>query len=251
MEEQLQQIIDYKRTEIKKAKEAVELQMLLALGGERLNRKTRSLREALSVSPHGFIADFKRKSPPTEGFRSNVSITEMVADYEKREVAACSIPTDYALFGGSWSDLKKARQQTHLPLLHNDLFLDTYQLFQSKIMGADAIVLRASALTPDECQILTDTAHCLQLEVLLLIEEESTLSYINNNIDMVGLSGHPTELLQNETFSSLFTACPLQDSTPLLICMCETIHPLELSSLRAMGFQGVLTNPTKDSNQII
>ena len=63
----LQDIIANKRIEVARQKQAVSLQTLLALGSDRMERDTRSMRAALESSPSGIISEFKRKSPPRAG----------------------------------------------------------------------------------------------------------------------------------------------------------------------------------------
>lgn len=75
-----------------------------------------------------------------------------------------------------------------LPILRKDFIIDEYQLYQARIVGADAILLIAAALKKEQCKALALKAHELELEVLLEIHNEQELEYIDENIDMVGVN---------------------------------------------------------------
>lgn len=74
------------------------------------------------------------------------------------------------------------------PYLRKDFIIDEYQLYQARIIGADAILLIAAALKREQCNALAVKAHELELEVLLEIHNEQELEYVNENIDMVGVN---------------------------------------------------------------
>lgn len=188
MKDILQTIIAHKRLEVQRQKAAVSLQTLLGLGSDRLERNTVSMRKALASSSSGIIAEFKRKSPSKGWLHPGADVADIVPAYEKGGAAACSILTDSAFFGGSLGDLQQARRLVNLPLLRKDFIIDTYQLFQARVMGADAVLLIAAALSKEECRILAETAHTLQLEVLLEVHTEEELEYVNEHIDMLGVN---------------------------------------------------------------
>lgn len=188
MKDILQTIIAHKRLEVQRQKAAVSLHTLLGLGSDRLERNTISMRKALAASSSGIIAEFKRKSPSKGWLHPGADVADIVPAYEKGGAAACSILTDSAFFGGSLGDLQRARRLVKLPLLRKDFIIDTYQLFQARVMGADAVLLIAAALSKEECRILAETAHTLQLEVLLEVHTEEELDYVNEHIDMLGVN---------------------------------------------------------------
>lgn len=77
------------------------------------------------------------------------TIADVIPAYEKAGASACSVLTDPQFFGGSLGDLCQAREQVSLPLLRKDFIIDEYQLYQARVMGADAVLLIAACLTPD------------------------------------------------------------------------------------------------------
>lgn len=103
----LQDIIANKRIEVARQKQAVSLQTLLALGSDRMERDTRSMRAALESSPSGIIAEFKRKSPSKGWLHPGANIADVVPAYEAGGASACSILTDGDFFGGSLGDLQR------------------------------------------------------------------------------------------------------------------------------------------------
>lgn len=103
----LQDIIANKRIEVARQKQAVSLQTLLALGSDRMERDTRSMRVALESSPSGIIAEFKRKSPSKGWLHPGANIADVVPAYEAGGASACSILTDGYFFGGSLGDLQR------------------------------------------------------------------------------------------------------------------------------------------------
>ena len=240
----LQDIIANKRVEVERQKAAVSLRTLLSLGGDRLERPTRSMREALASSPYGIIAEFKRKSPSKGWLHPHAEVADVVPAYEAGGASACSILTDGKFFGGSLGDLRKARHLADLPLLRKDFIIDTYQLFQAKVMGADAVLLIAAALTREECRVLTDTAHGLNLEVLLEIHSEKELDYVDESTDMLGVNNRHLGTFHTDVENSVRLANQLRGLGPLLVSESGIAHTDTVRQLRAAGFQGFLIGET-------
>lgn len=263
MKDILQTIIANKRIEVERQKAAVSLQTLLGLGSDRLERNTLSMRKALAVSPSGIIAEFKRKSPSKGWLHRGADVTDIVPAYEKGGAAACSILTDSVFFGGSLGDLQRARKQVGLPLLRKDFIIDTYQLFQARVMGADAVLLIAAALSKEECRILAETAHTLQLEVLLEIHTEEELEYVNEHVDMLGVNNRNLGSFHTDVANSFRLAEALARQTneasgadrtgidgkdtsasPLFVSESGLSDGNTIKQLREAGFRGFLIGET-------
>lgn len=250
MKDILQDIIANKRIEVERQKQAVQLRTLLALGGERLERITYSMRASLAASSSGIIAEFKRKSPSKGWLHPDAAIEEVVPEYEQAGASACSILTDSQFFGGSLGDLCQARKRVNLPLLRKDFIIDEYQLYQARVMGADAVLLIAACLTPDQCLELAELAHTLQLETLLEVHREEELEYLNPHIDMLGVNNRNLGTFHTDVQNSFHMAEKMQTVakekgfSPLLISESGISDTATVSSLRKVGFRGFLIGET-------
>lgn len=250
MKDILQDIIANKRIEVERQKQAVRLQTLLALGGDRLERPTHSMRASLAASSSGIIAEFKRKSPSKGWLHPDAAIADIIPAYRKAGASACSVLTDSQFFGGSLGDLCQARKLADLPLLRKDFIIDEYQLYQARVMGADAVLLIAACLTPAQCLELAELAHTLQLETLLEVHSEAELDYLNPHIDMLGVNNRNLGTFHTDVENSFHMAEKMQQITeeknlsPLLISESGISDPAIVSSLRQAGFRGFLIGET-------
>ncbi len=248
MQDILNSIIAAKRLEVERHKRAVSLDLLLAMGSERLEHDTRSMRTALAASSTGIIAEFKRKSPSKGWLYPEAAVADIVRAYEQAGASACSILTDGPFFGGSLGDLQKARQAVSLPLLRKDFIIDPYQLYQSRVMGADAILLIAACLTPRQCLELAETARQLQLEVILEIHHESELAHLNPFVDMLGVNNRNLGTFQTDVQNSFRLIGQMQAAVsgipPLFIAESGLTDPATVSGLRAAGYRGFLIGET-------
>ena len=178
-------------------------------------------------------------------------ISDIIPAYQANGAAACSILTDELFFGGSLGDLKKARRQTSLPLLRKDFILESYQLFQAKAMGADAVLLIAAVLNPEDCEILASTAHTLGMEVLLEIHRAEELECLNPYVDMLGINNRNLGSFDTQVNHSLDLLPAVQaylekekECTPLLITESGIHNPNDVIRLRQEGFRGFLIGET-------
>lgn len=250
MKDILQDIIANKRVEVDRQKQAVKLQTLLALGGERLERPTYSMRASLAASPSGIIAEFKRKSPSKGWLHPDAAIAKVIPAYKGAGASACSILTDSQFFGGSLGDLCQARKLADIPLLRKDFIIDEYQLYQARVMGADAVLLIAACLTPDQCLELAELAHTLQLETLLEIHSEAELDYLNPHIDMLGVNNRNLGTFHTDVENSFRLAEKMQerirtkDVSPLLVSESGISDTATVGRLRKAGFRGFLIGET-------
>lgn len=250
MKDILQEIVANKRVEVEHQKRAVSLRTLLALGGERLERETHSMRASLSASPSGIIAEFKRKSPSKGWLHPDVAAKDVVTAYEKAGAAACSVLTDAQFFGGSIGDLCAARRCVSLPLLRKDFIIDEYQIYQARVMGADAVLLIAACLTPAQCSVLAELAHSLCLETLLEIHSEAEIEHLNPHIDMLGVNNRNLGTFHTDTENSFRLAERIQeaaggkDLAPLLVSESGISDVETVARLRKAGFRGFLIGET-------
>lgn len=243
MKDILQDIIANKRIEVARQEEAISLQTLVSMGSTRLDLPTRSMRAALAASKAGIIAEFKRKSPSKGWLHPEANVREVLPAYELAGASACSVLTDSLFFGGSLGDLATARKVVDLPLLRKDFIINSYQLYQARVMGADAVLLIAACLTPAECLSLAETAHSLQLEVLLEVHSLQELDHLNPHVDMVGVNNRNLGSFHTDVENS-FRLAELLPKEVLKVSESGIADPQLIARLRKVGYRGFLIGET-------
>jgi len=123
------------------------------------------------------IAEIKRRSPSKGDLAPDLDPEEYAEGYEEGGATCLSVLTDREFFGGSVADLQAAREvTTEIPVLRKDFTIDADQVYESRGIGADAVLLIAAAV-PDDVLLrdLHDLAHELELDVLVEVHDEPEL----------------------------------------------------------------------------
>jgi indole-3-glycerol phosphate synthase len=169
----LDRIVEATRDEVERRQETLPLAQLEAALAER--PEPRPFHEALTRTGVSLIAEHKRRSPSAGTIREGADVASVAQAYERGGAAALSILTEQSHFAGSLDDLRAARASTHLPVLRKDFIVGEYQLYESVVAGADAILLIVAALEPAELQALHREARALDLDVLVEVHDEEEL----------------------------------------------------------------------------
>lgn len=241
MKDILSEIIANKRFEVDLQKQAISIEQLQE--GITEISPAHSMKQALIASTSGIIAEFKRRSPSKGWIQQDARPEEVVPAYATAGAAALSILTDEKFFGGSLKDIRTARPLVQIPILRKDFIIDEYQLYQAKIVGADAVLLIAAALEQDKCNELAEKAHSLGMEVLLEIHSTEEISYINKGVDMIGINNRNLGTFFTDVENSFRLAGQLpQDS--VLVSESGISDPETVKRLRKAGFRGFLIGET-------
>lgn len=118
--------------------------------------------------PIHLIAEVKRASPSAGIIRKNFQPAEVAKIYQNHGAACISVLTDESYFQGHLDHLEEVRSAVQIPVLRKDFILDTYQLYQARAVGADAVLLIAECLEQNRLQSLFEKS--LQLGMMPLIE---------------------------------------------------------------------------------
>ena len=136
---------------------------------------SRPFKEALVRPGLSLIAEFKRSSPSVGEISPGASVTEVVTAYEEGGAAALSVLTEPHRFKGSLEDLQEARAAASLPILRKDFMVDTYQLWESALAGADAVLLIVAALADEDLRLLYEESAALDLDCVVEVHDEEDL----------------------------------------------------------------------------
>lgn len=237
MKDILSEIIANKRFEVDLQKQSISLEQLQ--NSLETTVKQRSLKEALKSSSSGIIAEFKRRSPSKGWINRKAQAEDIVPGYANAGASAVSILTDEKFFGGNLKDIKDTRPLIDIPILRKDFIVDEYQLYQAKIIGADAVLLIAAALKKEELHALAAKAHELGLEVLLEIHSVEELKYINANMDVIGINNRNLGTFFTDVENSFRLAEQLP-SDAVLVSESGISDPATVKRLQKAGFKGFL-----------
>jgi indole-3-glycerol phosphate synthase len=177
----LERIVDSTREDVARRRQAVPLSELEQQAAG--TRDDRPFSEALTRPGISVIAEHKRRSPSAGEIRHGATVTEIVEAYERGGAAAVSILTEQRHFGGSLDDLREARAASVLPILRKDFIVDPYQVYESAVAGADAILLIVAALDDDDLGLLHREATGLDLDVLVEVHDEQELERALDVVD--------------------------------------------------------------------
>jgi indole-3-glycerol phosphate synthase len=183
----LDELVEAARRSVRRRQEEVSLEDLTA----RLTTRgdDRPFKEALVRPGLSLIAEFKRRSPSAGEIRPGAEVADLVPAYERGGAAALSILTEDGGFGGSLEDLGRARAASELPLLRKDFVVDSYQLVEAAVHGADAVLLIVAALEPDELARLHAESESLDLDTVVEVHDEGDLEVaLELDVDVIGIN---------------------------------------------------------------
>ncbi|WP_040951180.1 indole-3-glycerol phosphate synthase TrpC [Gorillibacterium massiliense] len=190
----------------------------------------------------GLIAEVKKASPSKGLIRPDFDPVAIAAAYESAGADCLSVLTDRTFFQGSGDYLRAVRQQVRVPLLRKDFVIDYRQIYEARIWGADAVLLIAAILTPQQMNEFLQISADLGLDALVEVHDQEELAAV------LDLSAEPALIGVNNrnlrTFATdLQTTEKLAKQLPAGIALVSEsgiAGPTDIDYLKSVGADAVL-----------
>ncbi len=134
-----------------------------------------AMRAKITAGLPAVIAEVKKASPSKGVLRADFIPADIAQSYAEFGAACLSVLTDVQFFQGSVDYLKQARASCQLPVLRKDFMVDAYQIYESRAMGADAVLLIAACLDDAQMRDFEAIAHGLDMAVLVEVHDQVEL----------------------------------------------------------------------------
>jgi indole-3-glycerol phosphate synthase len=209
----LETIIEHKREEVRRRSSSVPLEAIegRAIDATRPRGFLGALRHRTRSGEPAVIAEIKKASPSRGVIRHDFEPASIATRYEACGAACLSVLTDEEFFQGSDEDLVRARASVHIPVLRKDFIIDPYQLFESRVIGADCILLIAATLGKAELNELFSIAVQLDLDVLVEVHDERELmTVLELDAALIGINNRDLKTFETtiETTLNLLPSVP-------------------------------------------
>ena len=170
MSDILSKIVAVKHEEVAEAKRQKPLAAVRMDAESRLQTRdfVQAMRRKIAAKQCAVIAEVKKASPSKGVLRADFIPADIAQSYAEFGAACLSVLTDRQFFQGQPDYLKQARASCALPVLRKDFMVDPYQVYESRVMGADCILLIAACL--DDAQMADMEALALSLDMAVLVE---------------------------------------------------------------------------------
>ncbi len=215
----LDRIVAHKKKEVEENKARVPLSKLKDIVREREARSfAKVLRDTEGVS---LIAEIKKASPSKGLIRADFNPAEIARIYSEAGAKAISILTDQEFFMGEPEYLRIVSSITHLPVLRKDFIIDSYQLYEANVWGADAVLLIMAILSDTEFKELFNIAENLGLECLVEVHTEEELGRaLSLGAEIIGINNRDLQTFK----TSLETTFQLKEkiTDPRIVIVSES-----------------------------
>lgn len=173
----LRRILQHKQQEVANRKQHCPLSQLQKKleTAEKPRGFVNALIAKLAINQPAVIAEIKKASPSKGVIRPDFRPAQIAQSYQQAGAACLSVLTDTEFFQGKDEDLTEVRQACKLPVIRKDFMVDEYQLVESRVLGADCILLIAAALSSTELKHFFETAQAIGLDVLVEVHNRSEL----------------------------------------------------------------------------
>jgi indole-3-glycerol phosphate synthase len=213
VEDILARICADKRDEIAGRKLGVPLEELKAQArdADRPRGFGRALMDASAAGKPALITEIKKASPSGGLIREDFAPAVLAQAYAEGGAACLSVLTDEKYFEGTSAHFQEARAAVRLPVLRKDFMLEAWQIYESRAMGADCILLIMAALEDAEARDLEGLARALDMDVLVEVHNEDELERaLGLQTPLLGINNRnlKTMVTSLETTEMLSSLCP-------------------------------------------
>ena len=242
----LNKIVAVKHEEVAAAKKRLPFDAMRADAESRVLTRDfeGALRARIAKGQAAVIAEVKKASPSKGVLRANFEPADIAQSYmegDGKVSAAClSVLTDRQFFQGQPDYLKQARASTTLPVLRKDFMVDAYQIYESRAMGADAILLIAACLQDSQMADFEAIARSLDMAVLVEVHDGAELERaLKLKTPLVGINNRNLRTFEVtlDTTLSMLKDVP-QDR--LLVTESGILKPADVKTMRDAGVHAFL-----------
>jgi len=194
----------------------------------------------------GVIAEVKRSSPSKGALASIDDPAELARSYQAGGACAVSVLTEQRRFKGSLDDLAVVRSAVTIPVLRKEFIVDSYQIYEARVYGADIILLIVAALSDQELVEFSTLTHVLGMRALIEVHDAQEIGRVIHlsqkgalAIDLLGINARNLKTLEinSEAFALL---APLVPPSIPLIAESGISDSAEVGALSALGAAGIL-----------
>lgn len=184
----LTKIIEEKKREVEKAQKKISLNELKSQA-ESAYIKSMFKRNISRKGHINLIAEIKKSSPSKGVLRVNFDPIRIALSYQSAGACAISVLTDERFFDGKLEYLKTVKTRVTIPVLRKDFIIDEYQIYESAVFGADAILLIAHILTQEELNRYLTITRGLGMDALCEVHnEEETEKALKSGASIIGVN---------------------------------------------------------------
>ena len=188
----------------------------------------------------GLIAEIKKASPPAGILRADYQPTLIAQEYEQAGAACISVLTEGSCFHGSAEDLTRVREACKLPILRKDFILDPWQVYESRMIGADCILLIMAILSDEMALELVDHAKGLDIDVLVEVHDEEELNRaLALDTFLIGINNRNLKTLATDITTTNRLA-PLVPPDRIIVSESGIKTHAEVAQLSGIGVTGFL-----------
>jgi indole-3-glycerol phosphate synthase len=200
----------------------------------------RLFKESLRKVPFALIAEIKKASPSRGTLVQDFDHRKLAIEFESGGASALSVLTDKKYFGGDASFIRDVKRSVGLPVLRKDFIVDEYQVYESRAIGADGILLIVRALSEAELKGFYELAMSLGMGVLVETHSQEEIEIANSvGAEIIGINNRDLGTFQVSIKSSL-ELIPHIDKRAIAVSESGISSRSDVLALQNAGFRAML-----------